>query len=157
MTRALEYNGIPARTLAALVDYPVGVHCATLAARFECRDKPVTEALRKLKSRGMAVSLPDPVGKSNNRPRWCLPQHLETMRTDIERSKVPTKKAAALAPARMVGDAIVTPRTKITTGQNFLARPRHYVEKPEPFFSAMSPGSYPPHDSAIARAYGGGR
>lgn len=34
---------------------------------------------------------------------------------------------------------------------------RFTVQQPERFFSAMTPGSYPPADTAIARAYGGGR
>lgn len=34
---------------------------------------------------------------------------------------------------------------------------RHTVHKPEPFFSAMRPGSYLPADTWTARVYGGGR
>lgn len=151
--RPLEHNGIPAQVAKLLRDYPVGVHCTTLAKRLKCGDRAVTEAMRKLKARDLAVSLPDPCGKSNNRPRWCAPGRLEAMREDIKRNRVPLKKELSLSPARLEGEAVVTARTKFTTKQNFTARPRHYVETPEPFFSAMSPGSYLQEDTAIARAY----
>lgn len=115
------------------------------------------EVMRQLRLRGAAVvSVNDPKGKARHRFRMFSMKHAARAQRilDSRNPKAIAKaKALALDPA---APATNPHGVKPDSPEPWVDR-RFAVDEPEPFFSGLRIGSYINRDTAIARAYGGGR
>lgn len=141
------------KLMDALQRCPEGVHMASLAWRASVSVGATHRRLLKLLECGAVLRIPDPSHGQPRRVRWCLPDAAEATKASIaearERSKVKRGHGLGAFPLK--------PLPRDSNGHEYVPAPvdmRYHVEKPEPFFSAMRPGSYIKTGSALARAYG---
>lgn len=144
--------------------HPDGVDVTDLAAGLGLTYSHVAGAVIEACAQGLARWVHAPFGKAHNRRVYYSPRHCPavwgeaSLRTVKAKAKMGWKDVAK---ARMAYKSTEAPRaagfaTKgqpiITTGPAFVDR-RYTPERVEPFFSAMTPGSYIRTGSSIERAY----
>lgn len=141
------------KLMDALKRFPEGVHMTSLAWRASVSVDAAHRRLLKLLECGAVVRIPAPSHGQPRRLRWCLPDAVAATKAsiaaDAERSKVMRGHGLGAFPLK--------PLPRDSNGHEYVPAPvdmRYHVEKPEPFFSAMRPGSYLKTGSALARAYG---
>lgn len=140
-----------------------GANAFELAEALGLAVNSVHAALRALRLAGEVVHGADPLRSSNSQAlRYYgpgitpvpVPTAARLLRKPGSTAK-PAGTKAAPAPTGLQGDAIITARTKITRGADFVDR-RHRVDPSDvqPVFSRLKPGQYLPGDSWAAQVYG---
>jgi len=157
---SIQPGSAKARILELLADKPAGMHSRQIALTIDISEQRANNACYEMGKFGMVIGVHDgcSAGKATRQKRWCLPQHEATTR---EASKSIPAKATVwkkTGVGRLVHGAATAPITgaKVTICPSFVDR-RYTPDHIEPFFSAMTPGSYLHTGSAIERAYGGGK
>lgn len=105
---------------------------------------------KRVKAQRVYVTKPKP------EPKKKAPKPARVAKRSAAWNSAGLKEAKPKAPQIVVQTEVDYSRAKITKCPSCHDM-RHTVHKPEPFFSAMRPGSYLPADTWTARVYGGGR
>jgi len=152
---ALNTGCIKSQLIELLRTAPSGKFSRELAAFVERDPSRVATRMAELQESKRVVAVN--VGR---RKLWFLPEYAENARKIAQdggfdfsmglRRSLPASVAMRPVTTRVAGEPV---RTICPSGADH----RFTVHNPEPFFSAMQPGSYMRTGSAIERAYGGGR
>ncbi len=157
-----------AKALALLQSLPDGAFASELFAQLEySNSKECAKMLSQLVLLKHIGCLPEGTQQAAKRVRYFAPEHEATARAKNKAGKGKTwgmgraaerTRAQAIAgfaslDSRKNRQALETEKTRYTYVETPVDM-RFKVDRPESYFTAMKPGQYVEHDSAIARAYG---
>lgn len=139
---------LTSRLYAWLEANPAGLAADEAVPLFNTNLSKAAAALGNLRDQKRIVSRPAPYGKAKRRLRYFHPTHAPQAESVVhmKRSRMSFADGMNVVESRKFTGVAITP---------FPPDKRFHVERVEPFFGAMAPGSYLQNDSAIARAYGG--
>lgn len=154
-----------AKALALLQSMPDGAFASELFAQLEySNSKECAKMLSQLVLLRHIGCLPEGTQQAAKRVRYFAPEHEATARAKNKAGKGKTwgmgraaertrAQVAAGFASRDSRESVRTEKTRITVMPTPVDM-RFKVDRPESYFTAMKPGQYVEHDSAIARAYG---
>jgi hypothetical protein len=145
---SIKQDGRKMAVMALLTQNQAGMHLVQLAHAMGLSPSTIATVCCDLARAGMILGLRDPSARASARRRYCMPEHVDVAREQINSTNRALPAAKGKASLKQLTGPVDMSRAKLTVAPT--PKPRFHIDKPEPFFSA---GKRIEADTWAARAY----